>query len=56
MTVTELRQALEKLEAEGRGGLPVADWEHSEIDRIWIAETTPRGYGIKPPIVVLDLD
>lgn len=34
MTVTELREALEKLEAEGKGGVPVIWWDtyHSDLE------------------------
>lgn len=52
-TVTQLREELQKLEAEGKGGLLVADYEHTGLDKIEIAETTFRGYGIEPPFVVL---
>lgn len=49
MTVTELREALQALEAQGRGGLPcviVVDWKDSRwLDdaepTLWVV---PQGY------------
>ena len=44
MTVTELRQALEKLEAEGKGGLPIgyicSEWWHTN-EAEYVRVTTP---------------